>query len=178
MKPLLASALAFVVSTSALAMEVEVSPALSFAGRPGNEHVGVLGQLGVAFHPGGTFVPEIIGLAGAWDGLEDASLGLEIGVRWQPLSRDALSPWLWLALAHGHDMSVHTLHHEPGGSIGGFAEGIQHRTGLAAGVGLTTPTPLPWNTRLLARLGVTSLWPVVDASRVTLSGTVGLAKSW
>ena len=160
------------------ALDIELSPSLGLASRPGNGRAGLLGQLGVAFHTGSAWIPELVGTTGAWSGLEHVSAGLEAGVRWQPRPPDRTSPWLSLALAHVHDASTEALSSDPGGTLGGFGEGLRHRTGFSVGAGISSPLSLPWGLRLLARVGATMLWPQVDESRLIVGGAVGLARSF
>ncbi len=123
---------------------------------PGGGGVGLLG-LDVALTK--WLWPDLIVGAGAYSGPGDVVTLFRIGTRlvWPTESR--LKPWLWLAFAHQHETLFANAKDHPVDSLLGLSEnGVNHRSGFTAGVGLSYELPPGHGSKLAGRLQARLAW--------------------
>jgi hypothetical protein len=108
------------------------------------------------------FRPEVMVGFGAYSGPADLVTAFRIGAQlvWPTDAR--LKPLLWVALAHNHETGFDDAKANPVSSALGLSEnGVNHRTGITAGLGISYELPrgkeATFAGRLTARLAWTEL---------------------
>lgn len=136
----------------------ELSPGLSAGYRPQTGGVGAVGTLSVLYRPRDFIAAEVI----LGDGPFGAPLGsyspIEIGARFL-YARDGAEPFLWLAVAHAHEVPAHAWVESPVSATLAVCPCVNHRTGLALGAGTSWRLPLRWPIVAVARLTGTGFLP-------------------
>ena len=123
--------------------------------------------------------PEIAVGLGAYSGPGELVTVIRIGTRLEWPSDARLKPYLWLAFAHNHEVGFEDAKRNPVTSALGLSEdGVNHRSGLDAGLGLSFELPrareATFAGRLNARASITNLLGSGPPRYVDLTLSVGL----
>lgn len=105
------------------------------------------------------FKPEVIVGFGAYSAPNDLITAFRIGAQlvWPTDAR--LKPLLWLALAHNHETGFEDAKAHPVSSVLGLSEdGVNHRTGLTAGLGLSYDLPRGHEATFAGRITARIAW--------------------
>ncbi len=98
--------------------------------------------------------PELVLGLGAYGGPADLLTLVRAGARFEK-RLDRLTPYLWLAFAHNHETPLSNAAKNPLPVALGLSEdGVNHRSGLEAGVGVSYELPPRAPDRLHGRVGV------------------------
>ncbi len=97
-------------------------------------------------------------------------------------TRLAVRPSFYAGFSHGHETTVDHAKHDPAESLFAVSPDLRHRTGLEAGVGITSPpfrvvNGARWSVVLLARGSATYFGDALDTP-LYLLGDVGLGVSF
>jgi hypothetical protein len=170
------------VAPASMGLRAEVKAGLSGGFRPGPMTGGGSGWLGFTYAITPVFRFEVdVGL-GTFPTSEDLLTPIRIGthIEWP---REGLVPYLWLALAHNHEVKFVDAMRNPIPTVLGLSEeGVVHRTGLDLGVGMQTDLPVSFptlmkdavHTRFGVRLSSTLLLGAGPPASLDLVGTLGI----
>ena len=99
--------------------------------------------------------PELSLGLGLYAGPGDVVTLIRIGTRLEWPSDARLKPYVWLAFAHNHEVAFESAAQHPVSSVLGLSEdGVNHRSGLDTGLGLSMDFPHRKDSRFGGRLNV------------------------
>ena len=171
------------VDSSPLAVEAPPKWEIYFGAtggvRPDAPGGGGAGVLGINRRVTSWLRPELVVGLGGYSGPAQLVTVIRIGARLEWPGEARLKPYLWLAFAHNHEVAFESAKANPVGSALGLSEdGVDHRSGLDTGLGVSFDLPLRkdglFAGRLNARASLTQLLGAGPPRYVDLTASIGL----
>lgn len=140
---------------------------------------GGLGLIGINRRVTRWLRPELSVGLGAYAGPDEMVTAIRIGTRLEWPSDARLKPYVWLAFAHNHEVGFQNAKDHPVTSALGLSEdGVNHRSGLDTGLGLSYELPRRKDSmfagRLNARASLTNMLGSGPPRYLDLMVSVGL----
>lgn len=117
-------------------VQLQVESSVSVTKTEWRGDVGGLSALKIALAPTDWLGIYFLGRLGLASVDERMLTLVTFGAQVWPLGRGEIAPYLRAAIAHQHEETLSVVANEPAGALFGIGDGIRHRGGLEAGVGL------------------------------------------
>ena len=120
---------------------------------------GGVGAVGVNRRIGRFIRPELMLGLGAYARPTDAVTAIRIGARFELPNQTRFKPYLWVAFAHNHETAFATAIQSPFDHILGLSEnGVNHRSGFDAGLGVAYELPRFGRSSFAGRIGLRAVY--------------------